>query len=87
MPINIDNLIRIIETIVTMIGNCPSRDPEAVTAEIRSPGRYTKHRVLRAARRDGIECTMAEVEEACSYGADLSDVEIQTMLADAWGMF
>jgi len=85
--INIDNILKIIETIMAMIGSCQANSRSEAVNELRRPGWISKWRLQRRLDRDGVTHTDADLEYVYNLGASASLIELESIVNDAWGAF
>ena len=77
---------KILELLTKFMSTCP-KDEARVVDEVRAPSRVSKWRFERAARRDGLELSPEQFEALYHRAATASQLELQQLVRESWGMF
>jgi len=78
---------KLFEWLFKMLENCNTQSEDSAISEMRRPGRITKWRFERGLRKQGIDLTPEQLVEVYRQGEVASQLELQQLVREAWGMF
>jgi len=80
---------KIFEMLLKMLENiqCRKSSTSEIVGQFRNPGRSVKWRFERSLKRAGIELSVEQLEEVYRTGATASQLELEQLVQEAWGMF
>jgi len=78
---------KLFEWLFKYLENCNTQSEDSAVHEIRNPGRVTRWRFRRSLAKDGVTLTEEQWNEVYRTAATASQLELQQLVREAWGMF